>query len=156
MTGLPLLMGNDRSPNATFVQVAGQAQRISATQLRKAIFSSQTLQSLLLRFAQTFMIQATQSAIANGRANLPERLARWVLMAQDRLGRAQLPLTHAFLAITLGVRRAGITDALSLLEGEGLIRVQRGKIIVLKRKGLEQRASRSYGVPEAEYLRLIG
>jgi CRP-like cAMP-binding protein len=156
MTGMPILMGDHRSPNATFVQADGHAHRIGAIQLRKAMDSSRTLQALLLRFAQTFMIQASQTAVANGRSNLDERLARWVLMAQDRLGRDRLPLTHQFLALMLGVRRAGVTDTVNLLEGEGLIRAQRGEITVLNRKGLEQRASHSYGVPEAEYRRLIG
>ena len=156
MTGLPLLLGDNRSPNATFVQAVGHAHRISAVALRKAMESSRTLQPLLLRFAQTFMVQASQTAVANGRSNLDERLARWILMAQDRLAGDHLPLTHAFLAIMLGVRRAGVTDTLNLLEGEGLIRAQRGAITVLNRTGLEQRASHSYGVPEFEYRRLIG
>jgi CRP-like cAMP-binding protein len=156
MTGLPILMGDHRSPNATFVQAVGHAYRISAVALRKAMGSSRTLQPLLLRFAQTFMVQASQTAVANGRSNLDERLARWILMAQDRLERDRLPLTHQFLALMLGVRRAGVTDTLNLLEGEGLIRAQRGEITVLSRTGLEQRANHSYGVPEAEYRRLIG
>ena len=156
MSGTPVLMGDHRSPNASFVQAIGSAQRITARELRKATAGSRTLHALLLRYAQAFLIQATQTAVANGRANLPERLARWILMAQDRLGRDRLPLTHLFLALMLGVRRAGVTDTLNLLEGEGLIQALRGEVVVLDRKGLERRASQSYGVPEAEYRRLIG
>ena len=85
-----------------------------------------------------------------------ERLARWILMAQDRLGHANLPLTHEFLALMLGVRRPRVTDALHVLEGEGLIRASRGQIVVLDRKGVEKRAKHCYGIPEAEYRRLMG
>jgi CRP-like cAMP-binding protein len=77
-------------------------------------------------------------------------------MAQDRIGRPDLPLTHEFLALMLGVRRAGVTDTLNLLEGEKIIQAVRGQVIVLDRKRLQERARDSYGVPEAEYRRLIG
>lgn len=156
VTAVTVVLGNHRSPNATFVQAAGEAQRIGVGDLRKAMAASRTLHALFMRYALVFMAQTAQTAVANGRATLEERLARWILMAQDRVGRNRMPLTHAFLALMLGVRRAGVTDTLNKLEGEGLIRALRGEVIVLDRGALEQRASQSYGVPEAEYRRLIG
>lgn len=156
MTGSAIVLGNHRSPHETYIQVAGEGQRISAARLRTAMAASGAMRALFLKFVQAFAIQTAHTAIANGRAKLDERLSRWLLMAQDRIGGRDLPLTHEFLALMLGVRRAGVTDALSVLEGEKIIRAVRGNITVLNRKRLEGTARDSYGVPEAEYRRLIG
>jgi len=156
MTGLPVVLGNHKTPHETYIQAAGHGQRIDATKLRKAMAASSSLQSLLLKFVQAFMVQTAQTAISNARAKLNERLARWILMADDRIDGSRLPLTHEFLSLMLGVRRAGVTEALHALESEGLIRASRGEIIVRSRKGIERRAGGSYGIPEAEFRRLIG
>jgi CRP-like cAMP-binding protein len=94
-------------------------------------------------------------AVANGRVTLEERLARWLLMAHDRLESDELPLTHEFLSLMLGVRRAGVTTTVHSLESSGLIKSQRGKISVIDREGLEKIAGSYYGVPEAEWQRLM-
>ncbi len=156
MTGLAIVLGNHRSPHATYIQAAGKGQRIAAAELRKALAASATLQVLLMKFVQAFMVQTAHTAIANARAKLDQRLARWLLMAHDRLDGNALPLTHEFLALMLGVRRAGVTEALSALEGRRLIEAARGRIVVRDRKGIERSAGGSYGVPEAEYRRLLG
>jgi CRP-like cAMP-binding protein len=156
MTGLPVVLGNHKTPHETYIQAAGHGQRLNATKLRKAMAASSSLQSLLLKFVQAFMVQTAQTAISNARAKLNERLARWILMADDRIDGSRLPLTHEFLSLMLGVRRAGVTEALHALESEGLIRASRGEIIVRSRKGIELRAGGSYGIPEAEFRRLIG
>ena len=117
--------------------------------------ASATLQALLLKYAHVFAIQTAHTAISNARARLGERLARWLLMAHDRVKSDLLPLTHEFLALMLGVRRAGVTEALHLLEGKALIRPARGAITVLDRKGLERTAGTFYGVPETEFRRLV-
>jgi CRP-like cAMP-binding protein len=156
MTGLAIVLGNHRSPHATYIQAAGRGRRIAAAELRKALAASATLQGLLMKFAQAFMVQTAHTAIANARAKLDQRLARWLLMAHDRLDGNALPLTHEFLALMLGVRRAGVTEALNALEGRRLIEAARGRIVVRDRKGIERSAGGSYGVPEAEYRRLLG
>lgn len=155
MTGLPVVMNDDRSPNETYVQIAGSAYRVAADDLRNALAASTSLRGLLLRYAQWFLTQTIHTALANSTATIGERLARWILMAHDRVGDC-LPFTHELLARTLGVRRSGVTDALHILEGRGLIRATRGKITVLDRDGLIDSAGGSYGVPEAEYERLLG
>jgi CRP-like cAMP-binding protein len=155
MTGLPVVMNDDRSPNETYVQIAGSAYRVAADDLRNALAASTSLRGLLLRYAQWFLTQTIHTALANSTATIGERLARWVVMAHDRVGDC-LPFTHELLARTLGVRRSGVTDALHILEGRGLIRATRGKITVLDRDGLIDSAGGSYGVPEAEYERLLG
>jgi CRP-like cAMP-binding protein len=150
------MLGGDRSPNSTYIQVAGSAQWIAAVELRKATQASDPLRILLLKFVQTFMVQTGQTAIANARARIDHRLARWILMAHDRIGDNVLPLTHEFLALMLGVRRPGVTEALQSLKRQKLTGTGRNKITVLDRKGIERTAGNSYGVPEKEYRRLIG
>jgi CRP-like cAMP-binding protein len=156
MSGISFLLGASRSPHATYVQVAGEAQWISATELRSAVNSSRTLQELFLRYAHTFMVQIAHTAIANARARIDQRLARWILMALDRTDHSELQLTHEFLAIMLGVRRAGVTEALRSLKRRKMIHTARSEIIVINRKLVEALAGNLYGVPEQEYRRLIG
>ena len=156
MSGTSIVMGNHRSPNDAFVQVAGHAHRIPVKPLRAALEASGTLRLLMQRYAHVFMVQVAHTALANGRANIEVRLARWLLMAQDRQEGGELRLTHDFIAVMLGVRRAGVTDTLADLEGKGLIRRERAAIHILKRKGLLRLAGGAYGVPEAEYERLLG
>ncbi len=155
MSGLPILLGDDRSPHACVVQAPCKAHRITAAALRSALDSSLPLRELLTKYAHVAMIQMGYSALANGQANIEERLARWLLMSQDRLG-DELPLTHELLAFMLGVRRAGVTEALHVLEEKHLIRTSRGRILVTNRTGLKQAARGLYGTPEAEYYRLTG
>jgi DNA-binding transcriptional regulator YhcF (GntR family) len=83
-------------------------------------------------------------------------LARWILMSHDRLDGDDVPLTHEFLALMLGVRRAGVTVTLHILEGERMIKATRGHIRVIDHAKLEAAAKDSYGLPEAEYERVIG
>jgi CRP-like cAMP-binding protein len=122
---------------------------------RAAMDNSDTLQPALLKFVQAFMVQTAYTATANGRATLTERLARWLVMAHDRVEGDDLPLTHDFLSLMLGVRRAGVTTTLHDLASKGLIGSKRGMITVVDREGLEEVAGGYYGVPEAEWQRLM-
>ena len=107
-------------------------------------------------FVQAFGVQTTHTAICNAQSRLDVRLACWLLMAHDRIADDTLPLTHEFLSLMLGVRRAVVTEALNTLRKEGLISYRRGQIAVKDRKGIERTAGEAYGTPEAEYRRLIG
>jgi CRP-like cAMP-binding protein len=156
MTGAAVVLGGDQSPHATYIQVAGEAQCVKAGELRQAMQTSDSLHTLLMKYVQVFMVQTTHTAIANARAQIDRRLARWLLMAHDRTGNKTLPLTHEFLALMLGVRRPGVTEALQSLKRQKLIETRRNQIVVLNRNGLEKAAGNSYGVPEKEYRRLIG
>ena len=156
MTGLPIVLGNHRSPHATYIQAPGTGKCIAATELRKATQASVSLRDSLLKFAQAFGVQTTHTAVSNVQSRLDVRLARWLLMAHDRIGDDTLPLTHEFLSLMLGVRRAGVTEALHALRERGLISYGRGQIALKDRKGLERAAGEAYGVPESEYRRLIG
>jgi CRP-like cAMP-binding protein len=155
MSGLSIVMDDDRSVNRTFMQAGGTALRLRADRLRTALRDSPSLRSSLLRYAHAFTVQTSQTALVNGRAKLEARLARWLLMAHDRFDQTAFPFTHRFIAMMLGVRRAGVTTTLHILEGRKLIKASRGQIKVVDRKGLEALADPSYGVPEAEYERLV-
>jgi CRP-like cAMP-binding protein len=151
-----IMLGVDTSPHETFIQVAGSALRIPVDAFREVIQQSQTLHQHLLRFVHVFNVQVAHTALSHGAYNMEARLARWLLMCHDRLDGNDLPLIHEFLALMLGVRRAGVTEHLHLLEGVRAIKNTRGLITVLDRDKLEEAAGESYGVPEAEYERLIG
>jgi len=156
-SGLPIILGDDQSPNSTYVQVAGSGQSIPADAFKKAVRKSETLHRLVLRYAQVFMIQTSHTAIANAKAKVEERLARWILMAHDRVRANDMALTHEFLGLMMGVRRPGVTDAIHALAKHALIRNPKaGLITVIDRVGLEKAAGAYYGVPESEYKRLIG
>ena len=155
MSGLAVVLGDEQSPQSTYVQIAGRGMRISAGDLRNAMGLSGSLRSLLLRYVQTFMVQTAHTAVANARATLPQRLARWLLMAHDRVASDALPLTHEFLSLMMGVRRAGVTEAMHELAGLNLIKATRGEISILNRRGIEKMAGSYYGAPEAEYRRLV-
>ncbi len=156
MTGLCIVLGDDRSTNETMVQSAGSAMRLPTETLRELMQASRSLTMTLLRYVNVFMVQGSQTALANGRGRLDERLARWLLMWHDRVLADELIITHEFLALLLGVRRQGVTVALHELEGKALIRSTRSHIRVLDRDGLQRAANGFYGIPEAEYDRAIG
>ena len=92
MTGTPIVLGDHRSPHAVYIQAAGDGQCMPAAKLRQAIRASPSLHGRLLKFVQTFVIQTAQTAISNAQSRLDQRLARWILMAHDRLGVDTLPL----------------------------------------------------------------
>jgi len=154
--GFAVLLGSDKAPHEHFMQVAGEGHRIKSADLQRAVQKSPALQTLLLRFVHVFVAQSAQTTLANGLSNLDERLARWLLMCNDRIDGDEIIITHQFLSIMLGVRRSGVTDTIHILEGRGLIRAARGKITIRDRAKLERHAGTSYGLPEAEYRRLIG
>lgn len=156
MSGTAITLGNHRSPTKTYMQMPGHGLRIKAADLRTAIAERPTIHAALLKFVQSLLVQTGQTAIANSRGTIDQRLARWVLMAHDRVENDELPLTHNFLSTMLGVRRAGITTALNILQQQQLIDAKRGRILVLDRKGLETMAGLFYGRPEAELKRLYG
>ena len=124
--------------------------------LHQAIQASVSLRDSLLKFVQAFGVQTAHTAICNAQSNIEVRLARWLLMAQDRIQDDTLPLTHEFLSLMLAVRRPGVTDAMKALRQRGLISYRRGEITIDNRKGILRVAGEAYGTPESEYRRLIG
>src|SRR5262249_15886269 len=109
------------SPDETFMQIEGRGRRIAAAVLRGLMEKSPSLVSCLMRYANVLAVRLGHMALANAHGKIEERLARWLLMAHDRLEGDELHLTYEFLSIMLGVRRAGVTTALHQLEQSGLI-----------------------------------
>jgi CRP-like cAMP-binding protein len=156
VTGIAVILGAEHAPHATFMQVAGSGLSIPSDALRQAMLQSPSLHRVLMRYAHAFFIQTTYTALTNGRSKVEERLARWLLMARDRVDGDELPLTHEFLSIMLGVRRPGVTSALRTLREAGLIEHRRGMIRVIDRDGLQKASNGAYGPPEAEFQKLFG
>ncbi len=156
MTGLPIVLGDDRTTDRCIVQMAGGGYRVASDVLRATLRHSSILSALMLRYAQAHMIQMSHNVLSNAVHGLSERLARWLLMCHDRIDGDELAVTHETLSIMLGVRRPGVTTTLHVLEGHRLIRSQRRRIVIRDRLGLEKFAADAYGPAEREYRRLIG
>jgi CRP-like cAMP-binding protein len=156
-SGTSVVLGVESTPHRSFLQVGEgvPALKIGTRRLVEACRQSADLHNLLLRYVQTFNIQAAQGSAANALYEVPQRLARWLLMCHDRVSGDIIELTHEFMAMMLGVRRAGVTVALHTLEGTGAIRATRGRVLVVLRERLEELAGDSYGRPESEYSRII-
>jgi CRP-like cAMP-binding protein len=155
MVGIGIVYDDPQTPYQTIVQVPGNAVQVRAKRLSRLMESDNDVRRMMLRFARAFSIQVASTALANGRAKLEERLARWLLMVADRAG-PTFPITHEFISVMLGVRRSGVTAAVQLLESRNLIRATRGSVTLLNRKGLVGTANGSYGFAEAHYERLLG
>ncbi|HEX6623476.1 MAG TPA: helix-turn-helix domain-containing protein, partial [Pyrinomonadaceae bacterium] len=104
-----------------------------------------------LRYTHALMTQISQSVVCNVRHPLPGRLARWLLMYHDRLGRDEFSLTHEFMAAMLGVRRAGVSDVANQLQRSGFISYRRGHVRIVDRKGMEEFACECYPVVEEKF-----
>lgn len=148
-TGLALILGAAMTPLDCFcfVQGSGQALCLPALEFRRIADGSPALRAQMLLFVLEFHLQVAETALANARGRIEERLARWLLMMHDRIGETTLQLTHEFLSQMLGVRRPGVTTALQSLEEQRLIRSNRAKIVVLDRAGLIERANGFYSGP---------
>lgn len=145
MSGVSVLLDNDtRAVHETYMQIAGSGRRVSANALRGVVADSVTLQKVLLCYVHVWLEQTTQTALSNGRSKIEERLARWLLMARDRIDSDEVPLTHEFLSVMLGVRRSGVTVALRELERRGLIAQRRSCITIVDREGLEKNCNGTY------------
>jgi CRP-like cAMP-binding protein len=156
MVGLPIVLGIDQTPYEHFMQIEGHGWRIAVLDLEQAMGQNTSLHRHLLRYAQASHVQVSETAFANANSDVEARLARWLLMCHDRVEGDDIPLTHEFIAMMLGVRRPGVTVALHVLEGMQVIQAQRGLITVLDREKLEELAEDAYGLSEAEYTRLMG
>ncbi len=156
-SGTAILLGAETSPHDTFMQVPGEsAMRIETDRLRAAVQRSPTLQALLLRYVQSFLVQTAHSAVSNAHHRMEARLARWLLMCHDRIDGDDIMITHEFMAMMIAAQRSGVTITLHFLEGAGMIQSKRGRVAIQDRAKLEDIAGDAYGRPEAEYRRLSG
>jgi CRP-like cAMP-binding protein len=145
-TGLPLAMGFKSSDTRAVVQIEGTAFRISSAALLKLIKQCPVLVIRMQRFALFMALQGSQVAACNRLHEVDERLARWLLMSQDRVGGKVVNLTHEFLGHMLGTRRSSVTVAAGVLSRAGLIVYNRGSVEIQSRSGLEDAACECYGL----------
>lgn len=154
--GWPVLLGCGHSLNeARVTNDGGMAWRIDAGAFLDACQASEPLRLLMLSFVRMFAVQLSQTIVSSLTQPVETRLARWTLMAHDRVVEDEVRVTHEEIAVMLAVRRASVTDALHILEGDGLIRSLRGRVVICNRAGLRALAGDTYGYYETEYSRLI-
>jgi CRP-like cAMP-binding protein len=154
--GLPVLLAADAMPYRVIVQVAGSAWRLPAAAFRTLVDEWPVVRRTMLRYAQYYTDQVSQTAACNRLHTVDARCARWLLMTHDRVHHESYAITHEFLAMMLGVRRAGVTVAMGALQARGLVRYSRGRVEVLDRQGLARAACDCYRVTRDDYARLFG
>lgn len=146
MVGLPLAAGYPISPVRVLVQGGGSAMRLPGARFMREVAASEKLRRRVDRSLYVGMVTAMQIAACNKFHLLGERLARWLLMVRDRVGRDEFPLTQDFLAKMLGVRRAGVNEAASELQRRKLIVYRRGRVAIVDRDGVRAAACSCYEV----------
>jgi CRP-like cAMP-binding protein len=146
LVGLPLVVGLKTSASRVVVQIAGTAFRLSATNMVRVLRKCAQLEKRLNRYSQELGMQSMQVAACNRLHEVPQRLARWLLMSQDRIGGDLVPLTQEFLAHMLGTRRASVTVGAGILQRAGLITYTRGAVTIVNRRNLEEAACECYEV----------
>ena len=155
VVGISLFMGGNATPSQAVVQSAGQGYRLRAQLVRNEMTRGGPVLHMLLRYTQAMIAQVAQTAVCNRYHSIDQQLARRLLLALDRLPNDELEMTQEMAANLLGVRREGVTAAAHKLQRAGVIRYNRGHIVVLDRNRLEQCTCECYAVARKEYERLL-
>ena len=156
MFGVCVFLGSMTTPLLAQVQLPGEGLRMRSDVLRREFAKGGLLQDLLLRYTQAFIMQVSQVAACNRAHPVEARLAKWLLMCEDRAHSKELELTHEFIAEMLGIRRAGVTEAAFGFKEAGLIRYRRGHVTITDRAGLEEASCECYPILRREFSRLVG
>jgi CRP-like cAMP-binding protein len=145
-TPIPVAAGLTRSPHCAVMQIGGEGFRISVSDLETVLVSSPRLQTMLNRYAAVHGMQVAQTAGCNRLHDLEQRLSRWLLLTQDRVGSGLLRITHDFLATMLGTDRPSVSLAASGLQKKRIIEYAHGSVRILNRKRLESSACECYSI----------
>ena len=157
LVGLPQFLQATSMPFTAFVQIPGAALRLDAETFGRAVRAvGSDFHTMLARYTHVWCNQLGWHALCNRLHPIDQRCARWLLLTQDRVGRADFPLTQAFLAEMLGVRRSSVTEVAGRLQQAGLIQYQRGIILILDRAGLEAVSCECYRMITQEAARVLG
>ncbi len=156
MIGLPLFLGGKKAAVEVFIQVPGEGLFLGAAQFREHLAREESFSQTLLLYTQALLTQVAQCSACNCYHAVEARCARWLLQTHDRVKGDTFPLTHEFLGLMLGVRRASVSNTAQTLQLRGLIRYHRGVITIVNRKGLEASACDCYQLISAEFERLLG
>jgi CRP-like cAMP-binding protein len=155
LVGHSILFSGGESTNEVIVQVPGEALRMDANVLRQEAATDSPLRRLLQCYNAAYTVQLAQSVACNGFHNVQQRCCRWLLITLDRMESNVVPLTHEFLSIMLGVRRASVTEVLRPLHEQGLVNNSRGAITILDRSGLEKLSCECYRKVKDEFERVF-
>jgi CRP-like cAMP-binding protein len=145
-TPIPVAAGLRRSPHRAVMQIGGEGFKVDVAELQTVLKSTPALQSMLNRYAAVHGLQVAQTAGCNRLHDIEQRLCRWLLLAQDRVGSGLLRITHDFLAMMLGTDRPSVSLAAGGLQKRKIIEYTRGSIRILNRKKLESSACECYGI----------
>jgi CRP-like cAMP-binding protein len=149
MVDVATALGSVTAPLEIFIQAPGHGYSLPSLVFQEAMSKSRTLHAVMLAYAQAFLMQVSHTTLAAASLSIKGRLARWLLMCDDRTASAEIPMTHEFLSLMLSVRRPGVTEAVQAVEATGAIRAHRGMIEIRDRELLKQIAGDGYGGPEA-------
>ncbi|HXC29537.1 MAG TPA: Crp/Fnr family transcriptional regulator [Stellaceae bacterium] len=155
LIGVSALLGGSVSAQHVVMQLPGRGHHIAAKRCKSVFDESPRVRRVLLRFIEDLLNLSSQTAGCNRLHSVEQRSARWLLMASDRVSSNVLPLTQEFLAAMLGVRRSGVSEAMSELQRSGLVRYRRGEITIIDRAGLERTACECYGLDKRRVQRLL-
>ena len=147
-TGTPAAVGLSISPLQSIVQIAGDGFRVEVGALQSTLETTPHLQLMLSRYAIVQGMQVAQTAACNRLHDIKQRLARWLLMTQDRVDSESLPITHDFLATMLGTDRPSVSLTAGILQRERLIEYTRGAVKIVNRNKLEDSACECYGITQ--------
>lgn len=156
MSGIPVLLDAKQTTMPTFTQVPGEALKIKAEIIKAGYDERGPLHTLLNRYMHTVVVMGSYSTACNAVHKIEPRMAKWLLMSSDGVGSDEFNLTHEFLAVMLGVRRASVSEIASTLRKDGLIDYTRGQIKITDRSGLEATSCECYDKYKDEYERLFG
>lgn len=155
MVGLSLFLAHDTSSVHAFTQIGGLIWRMDAASFAQHVDARSALHRVLLRYTQAFLTQVSQTAACNAAHLVGQRCARWLLMTHDRVESDTFALTHDFLALMLGVRRAGVTVAMRALQDAGLVDYARGEVRIVDRTGLGHASCECYDVMRVHFEALV-
>ncbi len=149
--GIPLLLGEETTAVEGMVQVEGEALQMPAAAFQRLLSELPAFAKLLLRYTGSFHVQVAQTAACNGRHQVEQRLARWLLMTHDRNPGDRFTMTQEFMSTLLGIRRPGVTVAIGALQRAGLVEHSRGAVTVVDRAGLEAASCECYQVVKRRF-----
>lgn len=155
MVGMPALLGAETSADQVIIQMPATLLRMDAAQCKLAFEQSAAMRTIVHRFTLSFINQSAQTAACNRLHSVEHRCARWLLMSSDRVQSDVMPMTHEFLSIMLGVRRAGVSEVAEELQRSGTIQYHRGELRIVDREALEATACECYQLDRARFERLL-
>ena len=155
MSGIPVVLKAATTTMETLTQVPGDAVRVKAEVIQEEYDRGGAFHDVINRYMHVVVVNGSQSAACNATHRVESRFCRWLLMSSDGIGSDEVALTHEYLAVMLGVRRATVTEVAIKVQDAGLISYHRGRVKIRDRAGVEALACECYARTKAEYERVF-